>query len=154
MLYLKKILACIDRISLKEISPPKGKVGPGEMIVGTLPDDLKKMYAVMEMMRAEVNALIDEGNKRFGALNAGEQQKQEDEIIKLNKQLHLARNEYKLIERCFWDDMHLNFPNIVPGLVGLRQEWQVVTVDAKEELMKAFCDAIWRLFGEDINGNQ
>src|SRR3989344_4972480 len=118
-MFLKKVVGMASEVSLKGLKSPDSELETGEKVVGTLPDDLKKLYVVMQDAREKTKAL----HARLE--NVPEDVKKLKLIIQEHAVVHLEEN---LVREAFWTCVRLEFPETVSGDVGLRKDWQVVLI--------------------------
>ena len=147
MLYAMKVLARANEASLKDARSPDFKVKPGEKVVGVLPDDLKKLYMLMDQTAKKVNSLNEQGMKLYGSLPEKEMlEKTTKEASQLYRNLQLENSDHAMLEECFWTSIRRHLPETADiSNLGLRENWQIVEVDmaqrAKHRLLKTIEDA-------------
>lgn len=153
MLYPMKVLARVNEVSLKDVRSPDFKVEPGEKVVGVLPDDLKKLYMVMDELIKKVNSLNKQGHELYGSLTEKETtEKTLKEASQLYRKLQLENGDHAMLEECFWASIRRHLPETADiSNLGLRENWQIVEVDmaqrAKHRLLKTI-EGVFDAFGK------
>lgn len=121
---LKCLLERIEGFSAAGNSyEPQSEVEEGEVVIGTLPDNLKLFWGVLCEESKELDALH---NRIRG------QVREDEEAAKKNAkalvQEHgLGHLNHEFIHNCFWHSVRLAFPkHCCAPEIGLRKDWQVV----------------------------
>ncbi len=143
MLFLKKVMGMVSEASLKGVKLPDYELEEGEKVVGTLSDDLKKLYVVMLGAKEKTKALHDRLEKEISELGDNIPKGKKKAIVQEHAMVHL---EEDLIESAFWTCVRLEFPEVGSDDVGLRQDWQVVHIDPKAKAKKALGELLEHFF--------
>ena len=117
-----------EGVPLADIQCPTGKVEEGEKVIGTLPDDLKRLYTVMRIAENERGELKHRISKLGSLLDLDERQTND-----ATRALGVIRNRFDLAHSCFWHSVRHTFPEIVnTEQIGLRENWQLVTIPDRQ----------------------
>lgn len=142
-MFLKKVMGMVSEVSLKGLKSPDHEPETGEKVVGTLPDDLKKLYVVMLNAKEKTKAVHDRLEKEIPALGDKVPEEKKKAIIQEHAVVHLEEN---LIHELFWTSVRLEFPETSSDDVGLRKDWQVVLIDPKIKAKKALSELLEHIF--------
>ncbi len=157
MMYLKELLARIEKISLKDAPSPSDERQPEDKFLYTLPMELRKVWAVWDMAETRVTQLELAACEKFGQMEAEELQARRAEITKDHQEYLLAEREAGLLKYCFWTSVRRYWPELVDAeMIGIRKGWQVIKVNmakkatnALKNLLKQFQDQESENSGEE-----
>ena len=151
-MFLNKLLGMLGEVSLNNVLSPATELERGDKVVGILPDDLKKLYWVAEFTEHKFATLGTETSKKFGNLSKEELEKQKDAVTKGYENILVASKEFDATINLFWSSVRLQFPSTIRAMnIGLRKDWQVVTVDPRETAKREFgtlLDELYELLDE------
>lgn len=134
MKFLREMLERASAVNLKVvgIAMPKSEVFKGEEVLGTLSDDLKRLYVAMMIFNKEVegrcenlHAWAEELTKK---VEGGQVEITPADRLKLQEHT-LDHEKVGLFRKLFWNAVRGEFSNSViqDGNLALREDWQVVT---------------------------
>lgn len=128
-MLLKEIIGGIDAIVLNgEIYlGPKGEVKDGETVIGVLPDYLKKFYLFREELH-KFTLVCGEQLKRLSHMATFSSEVLTEDLEFLANEKALLENKLALVEFLFWIEVRHEFSQPPELDVGVRQEWQVVSM--------------------------
>jgi hypothetical protein len=109
-------------------------VGPGQTIIGTLPEQLRRRFAVLVESRDQMNALNVQLQEKINSLReAGELTAGLLDSIRLESEM--ARHRHQEIYDLFWGAVRRTMPRAFEAKgLGICKEWQVVAT------FKSVCD--------------
>lgn len=140
MLFLAEILDRVSKVSLKGVKSPGSKLQEGDQVVGTLSDELKKLYLVMVAAsdrNGELCARLVKEIEEFGTSETLPVELQE--MRKEHARILLERD---LVKKAFWTCLRLHLPETGLSEIVLRKNWQVVVVDPRARLRKVLEDFV------------
>lgn len=130
MKYLKDLIRKVEKISLRDGPCPDTQREPEDSFVGTIPMELRKLWAAWKIVEAEAIEKNQEGDERFGDLSDEEKDLRRDEIMEAYLAVILTANEAVLLEKCFWTSVRQMFPKVATAdMIGIRKGWQIVKVN-------------------------
>lgn len=100
-----------------------GTINPGERVIGTLPEDLLRLYGLhLQMMEETQNALEEHLRSHFAdrVTEAG--------CKKFHETLAWRVQQTQTVERLFWTAARMEF-NVPGGHIGIRAHGTVVTYE-------------------------
>src|SRR3989338_9188882 len=101
----------------------RGGVEEGEVVIGTLTDDLKRLYAVLNMAGTQKGEFRARISRIANLLQMNEAQADVAE-----REWAVLQNRYELAQTCFWNSVRHAFPGIGDARsIALRKDWQLVT---------------------------
>ncbi len=125
----------VSEVSLEGVKSPEDEVGDDETVLGTLSNDLKRLYVVMLDAKERTRAFHEQlksKNAKPGSKIA------KKEKMALNKEYAAVNLEIKLIHEMFWASVRLEFYDVSNNGIGLRRDWQIVLFNSKAEFKKSF----------------
>ncbi|MEK9201648.1 MAG: hypothetical protein AAB944_01620 [Patescibacteria group bacterium] len=145
MLLVKRLLNQASEVSLKDAKPPNDeKVGEGEVLLGVLNDDLKRLQVVMAMSVDELKPALEKVQTWLKDLDGKEPP--EDQYEKMRREYQLAQNDFELARKVFWTSVYAEFPEGLGKNLSLREGWQVVFVDESGEIKKVLQELLDGIF--------
>ena len=144
MLLLKAILNRMSEVSLKNAKAPEHALEEGEKVVGTMSDDLKRLYIVMDDACEELESVGKKSAAWIESFEGEELPKDEDERKK--REFLLLSNECRTAYTCFWNSLHHEFPETLREDVAVRKDWQVVIIDRKAKFKSELLALVETLF--------
>ena len=128
MNLLRELVAKIDATQLQNGELlAEHEVEPNDEVVGVLPEELRRHYAVLRASRADLEKLQKELQGRLDKLNIFKPDDKE-QAKKIRQQFDIEASRYEVISNTFWLAVRRTFPEIIDAeSIGLRKDWQVVT---------------------------
>ncbi|OGZ69829.1 MAG: hypothetical protein A3D44_01890 [Candidatus Staskawiczbacteria bacterium RIFCSPHIGHO2_02_FULL_42_22] len=146
MFLLKWMVNEMAKVSLRDVKSPTGELQEGEKVVGILTDDLKRLFAIRAALYANLGSVHRRLEEKIKLLAGSEIPEQE---IKAMHVLHTtAHNEYQMSNSAFWHCVRGEFPSIAGQEIGVRKDWQVVTIDSMLIIKKDIIDGINEIFAK------
>ncbi|MCX6760222.1 MAG: hypothetical protein NTW46_02670 [Candidatus Nealsonbacteria bacterium] len=107
---------------------PKSKVEKGEKVIGVLPDELKRFYAVYDASADELDAAHVQIEAEIDAVkDPKDATREKADDIALRHELCHTRHE--IVWNFFWGNVRLAFPEIISERsIGIRKGWKVVVM--------------------------
>jgi len=100
-----------------------------EIVVGVMPDNLKRIYVVFRQSCENSNAFIQEWQVRLErAFNTPRFLISADDW-KLMQEYVEQKNRHEILEKIFWAAVKEAFPNdllVTDDIIGIREDWKVV----------------------------
>lgn len=127
--YLKGLQAKMDALSQEDIdnNQPEGVVGEDEQVVGTVPEYLRKLRTVHSQMVDAAQRKDDEHHLSHSSPNH-----KEEDCVKHHQEMSPIKREVSVISNLFWMCLESDL-GIDPGTsIGIRADWQVVTLPESE----------------------
>lgn len=126
-MYLRELLAQLE--SVPELPPsPDGPVEEGDHVVGTLSDDLRRLYAVLQLAQRQCQQQV-QAALRLRAELLGKQKLtfgEQERVEKLQATLGRQELHYETVKRLFWTSVRMAFPELLDKQsVCIREDWQV-----------------------------
>jgi hypothetical protein len=112
----------IEQMAMENVRAPKGsKPEKGEEVLGTVPDELKKFFAVLDARRAKLSSECDVAHDQLLTMKPGAER---DALCEKHELEHL---QLDLIKDLFWLCLREAFPRSLrqSGKINLRDNWQV-----------------------------
>ncbi|MFA5878503.1 MAG: hypothetical protein WC845_04015 [Candidatus Staskawiczbacteria bacterium] len=124
--FLKDLLDRIEKADLGgKTAVPKGEVGTDDKVVGILPDDLKKLWVVLNADSIDLAKQCESTHDAAWRVTAERHPSAKNRDIA--QQHILAHSRHELIRSLFWHGVKAAFPQAVigDGSIGLCKDWQV-----------------------------
>jgi len=135
--HLRQLVEDANAVVLdNEKFQPEGEMMPGDIPLGILPDDIKKLWVVVRRRSDKLSKECDKihGTLKVLAAKAPTAVTEKDkELIQQHTALH-SRQE--VLSEVFWQAVKEAFPQtfILPGSIGLRKGWQVVITNDPHQI--------------------
>jgi len=151
-LLMTNLLEMAKKVNLKQVDEnllPSAQVGEGEKVVGTLPDNLKRLFIAILQTNQDLRATCEGIHARFRPQkDAGK--KPSDLPVEDRRLLdeHNAQHEWTdLAIQIFWMEVVNAFPELGRPATskGLRQGWQVVSWNPIQDALRSAFDALGEL---------
>lgn len=106
---------------------PEDKIEKGEEVVGTLPHELRPLYALSCKARDDFNAFAEKAHTRVMEELGGPENLSPEEHDSLTAEITVLEAYARLVDKAFWAEVRAAFGRIDPRRpIGLRKNWQVV----------------------------
>lgn len=135
MKLLKRLLEEVEMVNLQDNSVvPNDPVRRGEKVLGTLPEDLQRLYVVVTTMGKGIEKHCDDVQSRVNAhieeLQAAGRAQLDPKIREELTFHNLAHQRHDTALSLFWFSVSEQFPQTetLPDTLALRAGWQVVAV--------------------------
>lgn len=128
MQLLRELLEKIEAVNLSNGSPvPEAELEEGEKVVGVMPGDLRRFYAVYYNSYDELTKRCKQAHQRLKKIV--EIGSIDPEDIVFSRQHVLEHKRQELVRALFWHSVEEAFPDLILNgeSVGIRKDWQVVT---------------------------
>lgn len=110
---------------------PKEEVGPGERVIGTLPEDVRKLFVVHSNHIDAMNGLCKGFHASSLEFLLGKPPEPEDAVAA--DQHVVLHRQVELVSNIFWHSVRRAFPGIAcEDHIGIRKDWQVVVIREPE----------------------
>lgn len=144
MFFLKKIISMASEVSPKDLQSSGLEVGEDEKVVGKLPDNLKGLYIVLKRAQEKTKSVHARIAKEIAEY--GVQDPPAEKVKSLMWEHMCVHLEEDLISKAFWTCVRFEFPKDHINEIGLRANWQVVTVDQTAKAKRALSELIDAMF--------
>lgn len=121
--WLSSLNEQLNKISIDDLVEPDGKIEDGEHYVGTIDDDLRKLFHLHQlqvqkgmMCEAELRTIRDKSHR----------EKQKKKIVYLEREVDVTF-------RMFWCSCMYAFPETRGKDIGIREGWKLVWFEPKPE---------------------
>ncbi|MEI7425247.1 MAG: hypothetical protein WCK10_03970 [Candidatus Staskawiczbacteria bacterium] len=132
--YLNEFFAKIDIAGVpNDTASPKDPVNEGEIVIGVLNDELKKMFVLTAIFKSglkeKANSMTILRHKLENSLNDCDEQEE-----KSFYDYFMLRHYMKMVDKIFWVMVRESMPKATyEKNLDIREKWQVVTT-AKSDL--------------------
>jgi len=129
--FLKELLRKIEEVDLKNAKTlaPKGEPSVSGKVLGTLPDNLKKFWFVLDAETANMDQRCKEYHKKLEKILAKKPTDATPEDLKFVQQHILMHDRNEMVTSLFWQGVKEAFPEVLifgRGKITLCKDWQVV----------------------------
>lgn len=107
---LRQLLAEAEAVIVGPDDEPKGDKGAADVVIGTLPDWLKKLGTLMGRKHAQIRAMVKEGIHLCDADEDLEPEKHAPEHKDFHAKVRAAEAELDFVNDLFWGLVKLEFP--------------------------------------------
>lgn len=130
MKYIQELIEKILNFSLDLIIEIEDKQEEGDVVLGEVPIELRKLYSYRQLQIDEHNIVVRE----FGKKRWKDREEKNEEAKKIVPILGPLKGEIDLLEKMFWASLRreLNYPD---GSLGIRSGWKVVVPKKEEDEM-------------------
>jgi len=116
-----------------DIVGPNDEPVDGDVVIGTLPDDLKPLFGALKIVKQKVIAFQKDALSRMRQLGENGDLASKEEVNQISADNTRVHFEYDFVFECFWKSVRSVFPeHIDDNQIGLRKDWQVVSIKPKE----------------------
>lgn len=120
--FLRDIAEALQQVDVGSGKTPKIKVGNGDKVVGTMSEELKKLYVLRAESKKKVENLLNRGKLLALSANGND-----PAIESMMDEITIAASWHEAIEAVFWTSLRTEFPQIAAKpSIGIREGWQVV----------------------------
>ena len=129
--FLKDLFEEIEGADIgPEAEGPRPEVREREVVVGVMPDNLKRIYVVFHQSCESSNAFIQEHQARLErAFNTPRFLVTSDDW-KLMQEYVVQKNRHEILEKILWTAVKEAFPNdlllVSNDTIAIRRDWKVV----------------------------
>lgn len=124
MSFLSVLQEDLERVDLRKFKPAAGKIEDGQEVVGTLPEELRRLWAVRSQAHDAVLALKGEILQLAG--RTIRQHEEPPELPELKAKYNLAVSREKALAALFWNALRHEFPVVHDKpTIGFTDDWQV-----------------------------
>lgn len=124
MSFLGSLQEDLEKVDLRTFKPTSGGIEEGQEVVGTLPEELRRLWVVRAQASDAVVALKGEMLQLAGR-NVS-QSEDPPELPELEVRYYLAVSREKALAALFWDALRHEFPVVSnKSTIGFTGDWQV-----------------------------
>ena len=132
MAFLRQVLKAIENIDPDQVASPEGEIKEKETAIGPMSDDLKCLHAYRNKLSDEMKELIEKSKAEIDAIAIGDQEIAIAKSEETNTSLKKMEKILTLIDSIFWKDVRSEFPQADDKAIGVREGFQVVTIEEEE----------------------
>lgn len=123
---LADILAGVETAQVPDEMNGAAELQDGDKVVGALPEELRKFYAVLEADREACNKVINQLSDEVKVIGPAENATPEQRRS-VRQRYEVARLHHRVVKDLFWKTVRRDLPDIVDAeCIGIRKGWQVV----------------------------
>jgi hypothetical protein len=150
MSFLEELMEKVNQVTLNDGEfVAKQKIRRGEVVVGILPEPLRKLYVVYVNSIIELTEISNAlEREEFSGSNITQKQ-----IGEINLKQETANRKHALVEYIFLSSMILEMPELADkSSFGVREGWQVVFQNDRCQSCDARGSCFLRRFGCETGG--
>ena len=125
MSFLKELQDGLGQVDLEQVEEPAVELEDDDEVVGVLPEELQRLYA-LKVKASEAHRAIHGEILQFCGRHISSLTEPPPEFDQLAQRHNLAVHRAEALDNLFWTSVRIEFPELAnKGTIGLAEEWQV-----------------------------